>query len=496
MTPYPDEGAGWSEGVGIPGSLGMIDLADHDVRDEVAARLGVALAGRPVILGPGVLAGYTRPVRWLGALGCPVLVVATGRGAGPVPDPDEYTLVRIAPPASASITDEFRLLDRMVRDLPPGAIADIEAFDPDGEGVWWAGPFVTSDQPILDRPVLGGRPRAFLDLEDKLLAEEIWVAAGVPTAPHRIVPVDAAALAAASEELASDLGAVWAGDARDGFNGGGNYVRWILDGHDRSSARGFFLPRCDRVRVMPFLEGVPCSLHGFVLPDRTAVLRPVEVATLRHVERRRLEYGGLSSWWDPAPADREQMRDVARRVGEQLRTAYSYRGAFGVDGVLTADGFRPTELNPRMPGGLNVVGGIDLRLLSLLQLNLLAGIDTGLSVADVESIVPLLDAHREGRPLVVREGLTLGDPDDFPVTVTVSADGTGGRIERAESDTGNRLVLSDSPVGLLAQLHPCTALVPGARLAPVNVALMDFLDREYDTGFGHLTAAMDVCGHM
>ncbi len=432
----------------------MTDLADHDVRDAVAARLGAPLAGRPVILGPGLLAGVTRPVRWLAALGCRVLVLATGRGAGPVPEPGEYALTRIALPPSASITDEFRRFDRMVRELPPGAVADIEAFDPDREGVWWAGPFVTNDAPILGRRVLGGRPQAFIDLEDKLLAEEIWAAAGVPAAPHRVVPVEAGALAAASDALATDLGVVWSGDARDGFNGGGNYVRWILDDDDRAAARGFFLPRCDRVRVMPFLEGVPCSIHGFVLPDGTAVLRPVEIATLRNVEERRLVYGGLSSWWDPAPADREEMRDVARRVGEHLRAAYSYRGAFGIDGVLTADGFRPTELNPRLPAGLNVAGGVDLRLLTLLQANLLAGIDTGLTVADVESLLPLLDDHREGSPLAVVEGRTLGGHDDFPVTVTLDADGTGGRVERADADTGSRLVLADTSLGFFAMLDP------------------------------------------
>ncbi len=470
----------------------MVDLADHDVRAAVAARLGAPLAGRPVILGPGMLTGFARPVRWLGALDCPVLVLATARGAGAVPSPAEYTLTRITPPVATSVTEEFRGLDRMARELPPGAVADIEAFDPAHEGVWWAGPFVTNDEPILDRPVLGGRPRSFLHLEDKLLAEEIWVAAGVPAAPHRIVPVVDTDLAAASDELATDLGVVWSGDSRDGFNGGGNYVRWVIDDGDRAAARGFFRPRCDRVRVMPFLEGVPCSIHGFVLPDGTAVLRPVEIATLRSVERRRLVYGGLSSWWDPSPADREEMRAIARRVGEHLRSAYSYRGAFGIDGVLTAHGFRPTELNTRMPAGLNVAGGVDLRLLSLLQLNLLAGIDTRLTVSDIESLLPLLDAHREGRPLAIEEGRTLGRPDDFPVTVTLDADGTGGRVDRAGSDTGDRLVLADTTVGFFAQLDPCTTMVPGARLAPVNVALMDFLDREYDAGFGTLTAAPDV----
>ena len=38
---------------------------------------------------------------------------------------------------------------------------------------------------------------------------------------------------------------------------------------ERADALDFFKSRCDRVRVMPFLEGVPCSIHGIVLPEGT-----------------------------------------------------------------------------------------------------------------------------------------------------------------------------------------------------------------------------------
>ena len=91
---------------------------------------------------------------------------------------------------------------------------------------------------------------------------------------------------------------VWSGDARDGFNGGGDFVRRVLTDDDARAALAFFGPRCDRVRVMPFLDGVPCSIHGFVLPDGTAVLRPVELAILRGTDRR-FVYGGLGTTWDP-----------------------------------------------------------------------------------------------------------------------------------------------------------------------------------------------------
>jgi len=86
----------------------------------------------------------------------------------------------------------------------------------------------------------------------------------------------------------------------------------------------------------------------------------------------------------------------------------------------------------------------------------------------------------------------VGEADDFPVTVTLAADGLSGRLERSAEPTGNRVVLSDTTTGFFAKLQPCTELRRGSRLAPLNVALMDFLDREYGVGFGALTAAPDV----
>jgi hypothetical protein len=39
--------------------------------------------------------------------------------------------------------------------------------------------------------------------------------------------------------------------------------------------------RADRVRVMPFLEGIPCSIHGIVFAEHVAALQPLEMVTLR-----------------------------------------------------------------------------------------------------------------------------------------------------------------------------------------------------------------------
>jgi hypothetical protein len=463
-----------------------MDLTDPAVRADLVERLAGLHAGGPVIIGPGVLAAHTSTVAELRGRGSRVLVLATARGAGPVPEPDECTVVDLETPVTRLVTDELRLLDDLAHHLPDHAVAAIEQFDPAGEAVWNVGHFVSDDEPILGRRVVGGRPAAYLRMEDKLFAEQVWAACNVPTAPHLVVPVEEAALAEATAKLAGPLGAVWTGDTRDGFHGAGNYVRWVADDADRAVAQSFFAIHCDRVRVMPFLDGVPCSIHGFVLPDGTAVLRPVEIVVLRKVATHEFVYGGLSSFWDPPDADRAEMRAIARRVGTWLQAEHDYRGAFGIDGVLTADGFRPTELNTRLAAGAVQLAGHNRDLFELLQIHLVAGLDTGVTVADLETLIPLMDAERSGRPVAIGQGVSLGASDEYDL----HWDGT--TLTRAAENTGNTLVIADTPSGFFSRISPCVALGAGDRLAPVNAALLAYLDREYDAGFGPVEAAPDL----
>ncbi|RYP85712.1 hypothetical protein EKO23_11975 [Nocardioides guangzhouensis] len=460
-----------------------MDLSHETDRRELRAHLGGLYAGRPVLIGPGVLAGFASAARMVReADASAVLILATTRGAGPVPD-EEW--VSVEAPARATVTEELRDHDRLLRALPMSVVERIEAFDPERRGVWCTTPFISTDEPVLGRPVTGGRPARFEAVEDKLLAEEIWCAAEVEHAPSRVVPADLAALDEASDELGGDV--VWSGDTREGFNGGGNYVRWVATAAERAAAYDFFAAHCDRVRVLPFLEGVPCSVHGMVLPDGTAAFRPVEIAILRNAGERAFTYGGLSSYWDPPEVDRAAMRDAVRRVGEHLRAAYGYAGAFGIDGVLTADGFRPTELNARISAGLaSVAAAVDRDLFTLVQANLIAGRDPGVTVAELETALPVMDRVRTGRPVAVSEGRSLHVTDSYPLAWD------GQRFTRTDEETGNVLAIGDTPTGFFAKVDPCAALHPGERLAPLNAALYAFLDVEYDAGFGPVSPAPSV----
>jgi hypothetical protein len=88
--------------------------------------------------------------------------------------------------------------------------------------------------------------------------------------------------------------------------------------------------------------------------------------------------------------------------------------------------------------------------------------------------------------VALAEGIRIGGDLAYPV----SWDGVA--FERADAETGNTLVVADTPTGLFAKVDPCVALLPGQRLAAVNVALLAFVDREYGSEFGELEAAPDL----
>ena len=57
---------------------------------------------------------------------------------------------------------------------------------------------------------------------------------------------------------------------------------------------------------------------------------------------------------------------------------------------------------------------------------------------------------------------------------------------------GNVLSVADTPTGIFAKVEPCVALCPGDRLAPLNAALLDILNREFAVGLPPVEAAPDL----
>jgi hypothetical protein len=313
--------------------------------DAVSGRLADIFAAHRWIVVGEVSAGTGLAIEQLRKWGGEeFLVVAGSEGVGDQPDCE----VLLMPSPPGTVMEGFRRFAARLQDPPDDVRSAVRAFDPD-HTARAIGPMFAVPPEFLGRRLYGARPPRWEELEDKTGVDQVWGDAGVPRAESRVVPLSKAP--AVSREMAGPLGTVWAADNTEGWHGGGEYTRWVADADSARRTVEDLRGRARRVRVMPFLDGLPCSIHGVVTSDGVAALRPVELLILRRRDRTGFVYAGVADTWDPPDEVRQEMRTAARSVGEVLRRRLDYRGPFSIDGVCTADGFRPTELNPRFSVG-------------------------------------------------------------------------------------------------------------------------------------------------
>ncbi len=434
---------------------------------------------RRVVLAGGHAAAWTEHIELLRAVGVTdLLVVATeGRGAGSVPD---VPTVTIAPSSNLSLMGQIRFGERVLTQPPESVLTAVRQFDPDGTALV-LGIFLNTAMALDGRPFLSPRRPEWVALEDKVVVDEFWDRAGVPRQPVRVVALADAERAAA--ELERGDGTVWAADAREGFHGGASQTYWVRDDVSRARAVEGLRTVCDRVRVMPFVEGIPCSMHGIVLPDGVVVLRPVEMVVLRRGTD--FVYSGCATYWDPGDDIRAQMRTITRRTGEQLAAEVGFRGTFTVDGVVGVDGFWPTELNPRFGAGIMTIArGSGLPILLLNDL-VVAAQPLGRPAATIErELVERADALRGGGTW--RHGLVPEfDAEDRPVERS-----DDGRWTWASGGTIAGRVTAGS--GFVRCVYERDATPIGPPTAPRAAEFWSFIDHEFATGQDPLTAPIPV----
>lgn len=447
-----------------------------------ASALRAVVGGRRVILAGSVAAVWTEHVPVLRAAGATEILVVATEGPGTGPQPDAPTVICAVPSSAATLMERIHATNRTLESPPAEVLAAVSDFDRDGSAVV-IGTFLNTASRLAGRPFLSYRRPEWVALEDKVVVDAFWDRAGVHRQPSTVVPLDEASRAAPTLDLGT--GTVWAADARDGFHGGAEHTRWVVDSATAAQATAALADHCDRVRVMPFVEGIPCSIHGIVLPDGVAVLRPVEMVVLRRQDAavRELFYAGCATFWDPPAAIREQMTDVARRVGERLGTEVDFRGTFTVDGVAAADGFWPTELNPRFGAGINTIARAGGEVPILLVNEVVgSGASLGISATDLEhQLRTAADAARGGGTW--KPGLGAGEtPVSRPLAF---ADGAWRWAIDGDEVAGQ---LTAGP-GLVRCAYTPEATPVGPSTGPRAAAFWAFADRELGTCTGPLTAA-------
>ena len=445
--------------------------------------LGRHLAGRRFVLFGGPVVGIAVMGAQLRSLGGEPFLLGANLGAGPVPDPSDMPWCHLGT-RGRSVMDEFRRAEARYPNPPARVQRAVDRFDPERRARS-AAAFTMGHVPgAAGRRRFGARPKRWLALEDKTRIERLWRDLDIPHAPSSVVPAEPGALRHAAERLDRGLGTVWAADAKRGVHGGAEGTYWVGDRDEIARAARRLSRDHDRVRVMPFLPGTPCSIHGIVLPRHTVVLRPVEMVVLRVRGARELRYSGVSTFWDPPDRDRQIMRRTVRRIGEALRDRVGFRGPFTIDGVLGPDGFQPTELNARQGGALaTVTAGLPSLPITWLCLAATAGLDLDWQPRRMERVLlEVADRRRAGRAMA-----RTGHPTEETSTHALASGRRGPRRARNREETVANLVVGPGGAGTFVGWMPRGNMFPlGESLARPAAEALGWCDRVLDTGIGPL----------
>lgn len=467
--------------------------------ERIEAEMCAIYGSRAWLLAGDVLQGASAAAQRLRKLGSPrCFVIAARTGTGPPPSPDdcEWWVLDLPP---MPLMEAIHSSEDALRALPDEVQAAVDRFDPD-RTLRVLGAIFSDGRPVAGRRFWGARPAEWRALEDKITIDAVWDTVGIPRAPSEVVDLSEDALLAAAARVDLGAGTVWAGDASRGFHGGATYTCRVRPEALRQPAEveraaAHLRTRCLQARVMPFLEGIPCSIHGIVFPDHVVVLRPAEMVTLlRDTGVTGFLYARAATFWDPPVARREEMRDAARRVGEHLRARWGYRGTFTIDGVMTRDGFRPTELNPRIGAAL----GMMARRASgrpfpfdLLQDALVEGLPIDVDPVALEAeLLALSDARRAGA-LGISIPRVFTEPQARRLVWTDSA----WREATDDEPADGELLVGPGPSGGFLSLSLSGDRTPrGPSVGPRAAALAAWADAELGTGIGPVSAAGAVEG--
>lgn len=446
--------------------------------------------GKKVILAGDVIAGLIPRARMIRELGAEstFMLATEGMGTGDTPTEEDGLWFALDAPHSDNIVEAIHAGQRLLADLPKHAKEALDWYDPDGEAMVVGG-FLHEQPSVAGRKSLAYRKPEWLALDDKTVIDSVWDKIGVEREPSEVVPVDREAILAAMKRIDKGDGVVWGSDSKEGINGGATGVRWVRSEADVDKALEYFQKHCDQLRVMPFLEGIPCSIHGMVFPDYVAAFRPVEMVVLRKPESSEFFYAGTASFYDPAPADREDMRATAKKVGNALRDMVNFKGVFTIDGVMTKDGFRPTELNPRYGAGvMPLLKGLTDFPLELIAQTVISGSDSDFKPKELEDLIIKTADEQRGGGTWRAIPTHLPQIDKRPIKLTES----GWQWANDEEENAGTVLVGPGPLGSFVRFAPTSSVPTGPSFAPLARDFWRFVDENMGSDIGTLEAAKSV----
>ncbi|GAB4054890.1 hypothetical protein [Catellatospora paridis] len=193
---------------------------------------------------------------------------------------------------------------------------------------------------------IGARRRHWRAFEDKSLVDALWDVMSIPRPPS-ISTSMVTDLQALSGLLGISTGVVCGLQQVGAAPTGGAQGIWWWHAQPPPSLTAHPLTGY-RARLMPLMHGTAVRLHGMVLSEDVVAFPPMEVITLPRPGHGTFLPCGSAATLGPMP----ELSALTRRIGDRLRETLAYRGAFSVDGILTDDGFLPTDLNTRLTSAM------------------------------------------------------------------------------------------------------------------------------------------------
>ena len=448
--------------------------------EQYREQVRMIVAGRPWIVTTGVVVSSLKIATQLRGLGATkVLAIGISRGTGSLENDDEsIQLLNFGMADVPDMMDAIRLEEQTLGNLPDDVLSLVRDFDPTQQARV-VGNIYSGHEWIAGRKTIGYRPKSWQDLEDKMIVDALWDHAGIRRAPSQIVNLKECEFDVLWTSIVPmydwGSGTVWVGDNKSGWHGGAKMLRWVRDRKDAHCAFDFFTTSCDTIRLMPFMDGIPCSIHGWVFKDKTIGLRPCEMLIFQREGISQLTYSGASTNWKPTEQHRQEMVESVVKVGDHLRESVGYRGSFTMDGVMTIHGFMPTELNPRFGGALNRMSASLPNLpLYLLHLCTVEGLELNV---DPDSFKQLIVEAAEQNPIIrgmyVLEGLYGLDPDECSVLLDESGQWYESTDESQTSPCSLRLGAATAGTFIFAHV-PTGYVLRGDSAAPILASLFAF----------------------
>ncbi|MDQ7903502.1 hypothetical protein RB614_03110 [Phytohabitans sp. ZYX-F-186] len=357
---------------------------------------------------------------------------------------------------------------------------EADRFDPDGHALLLI-PDPLDPPRAGDRPRLGRRHPTWRVFEDKTVVDTLWDLLGVPRATS-VVADSRQDLATLGPLVDHGAGVVCATQPpADVSAAGGDGLWWWR----AESPRRKRLGGRTRLRLMPLLEGRPVRLHGLIFRSSVLAFPPMDIVSLPRLDHGTFLLAGA------VPATHSctsELAELTGRIGTQLRATLSYRGAFSVDGILTVDGFRPTDFNPRLTSAIEAAPSAQRVRLHAANLLLREGID--LDVTTVEPLVGQLFGTRQTFTLY---GAAATAKDNASRRIGLRWQET--RLVAAESapEEHGHISIATSLRGWLVTANLAAPHLPAASpLAVLAPQVFRLCDEHLGTDFGHLIAPFGI----